>query len=281
MKATIWGCRGSLPSPGPEKEIYGGNTSCVQVMHNDTCIVLDGGSGIQRLGEFLSKDIKELHILLTHLHIDHTMGLGFFLPLYDPSVTVHIWGPKAVNESLLDRLRRYFSPPLFPMRLNELPIHPVIHEIHDSEFELGDIKIKSEYICHPGPTLGYRLTADDSVLTYLPDHEVALGSSNFPNDPEWTSGYNIAKDADLLLHDSQYREDEYKEKIGWGHSSIKDAVAFAKLCNVKQLALFHHDPSHSDRQLDKQLREVTVGQRYKFDIHMCAEGYSYDLSKSK
>ena len=105
MKVTVWGCRGSLPSPGPEKNRYGGNTSCVQVEHNDTCLVLDGGSGIQRLGATLDEKYKEVHLLLTHLHIDHTMGLGFFLPLYNPHVQVHIWGPATTVESLTKRLR--------------------------------------------------------------------------------------------------------------------------------------------------------------------------------
>ena len=277
MKVTVWGCRGSLPSPGPEKNIYGGNTSCVQVMHGDTCIILDGGSGIQRLGQFLSPDIKELHILLTHLHIDHTMGLGFFLPLYNPNVTVHLWGPSAGGESLLQRLRRYFSPPLFPVRLNELPIHPIVHELDDRDFKIGDVNVSSRYICHPGPTLGYRLSTSESVFTYMPDHEVSLGSSHFPVEPEWTSGYEIAQGADLLFHDAQYRPEEYSNRIGWGHSSIEDTITFAKLCKVKHLALFHHDPAHTDVQLNKLLEDFTIHRKFDFKISMCAESNSYEL----
>jgi phosphoribosyl 1,2-cyclic phosphodiesterase len=153
MRITVWGCRGSLPSPGPEKNKYGGNTSCVQVTHGDTCIVLDGGSGIQRLGTHLANDFKELHIMLTHLHIDHTMGLGFFLPLYNPNIKVHMWGPAGSGLPLLDRLRKYFSPPLFPVRLNELPAHPIIHEMHENEVQIGDLTVRSSYICHPSANL--------------------------------------------------------------------------------------------------------------------------------
>ncbi|GAA0880298.1 MBL fold metallo-hydrolase [Algoriphagus jejuensis] len=277
MKIKVWGCRGSLPSPGPENYRFGGNTSCYQVTHGDACIILDSGSGIQRLGRFLSSNIKEIHILLTHLHIDHMMGLGFFLPLYDQEVTVHLWGPSSSCESLIDRLRRYFSPPLFPIRLNELPNHPVIHELGNEEFAIGDLRIQSGYICHPGPTLGYRLMTEKSIVTYIPDHEIKLGSCNFPNDPEWTSGFELAKFADLLLHDGSYTKKEYVEKVGWGHCSVEDVLAFATLCQVKRLELIHHEPMHTDDQLEQMLSDAVGGQNLGFEVRMCAEGDEFEL----
>jgi phosphoribosyl 1,2-cyclic phosphodiesterase len=249
----------------------------VQVTHQDTHIILDGGSGIQRLGKYLGTEIKEIHILLTHLHIDHTMGLGFFLPLYNPNVIVHLWGPSATVEPLLQRLRRYFSAPLFPVRLNELPRHPIIHEVDDSEFEIGEVKIRSAYICHPGPTLGYRLTVGKSVFAYMPDHELFLGSPNFPKEPEWTSGYKIAKDADLLFHDAEYTAAEYSSKIGWGHSSMEDAIEFGRMCRVKKLALFHHDPMNSDLKLESMLEGSTKDLDLGFEVELCAEGKTYQL----
>jgi phosphoribosyl 1,2-cyclic phosphodiesterase len=266
-----------LPSPGPEKNFYGGNTSCVQVEHKNTLIVLDGGSGIQRLGTHINRDITEVHIMLSHLHIDHTMGLGFFLPLYNPNITVHLWGPATSEESLLQRLRRYFSPPLFPVRLSELPKHPVIHELDHSSFDIGEINIKTNYICHPGPTLGFRLQYKDAVFAYMPDHEIPLGAPNFPNEPEWTSGFDIAKGADLLFHDSQYRPAEYASRVGWGHSSIEDTLAFAKLCKVKKLELFHHDPMHTDAQLNQLYAEFIANRKFDFEVALCAEGNVYEL----
>lgn len=277
MKIKVWGCRGSLPSPGPENIIYGGNTSCVEVSKGDTLIILDGGSGIQRLGKSLSPKVKELHVLLTHLHIDHTMGLGFFQPLYNPNIQVHFWGPSTALEPLLNRLRRYFSPPLFPVRLNELPKHPIVHEINNSEFVIGDIKIKSAYICHPGPTLGFRMTDGDSVFAYMPDHEPALGSANFPNEAEWTSGYEIAENADLLFHDGEYTAAEYQTKIGWGHSSLQDAVAFGTLAKVKKLAIFHHDPLNSDERLSKIFEECVTATNPNYDVFLCKEGEVFEL----
>lgn len=277
MKVKVWGCRGSLPSPGPENYRYGGNTSCVQITHGDTCIILDAGSGIQRLGKYLGPDVREIHILLTHLHIDHTMGLGYFLPLYNPNVVVHLWGPYSSDEPLLNRLRRYFSPPLFPVRLGDLPNHPIIHELENDIIYIDEVKIHSEFICHPGPTLGYRLSAGKSVLAYLPDHELQLGSVDFPNDPEWTSGFEIAKSADLLFHDGSYTAKEYPSKIGWGHSSVRDAIAFAKMCQVKKLAVFHHEPTRTDEQIDQVFKDAQQNQSLNFEVEMCAEGNVYEL----
>lgn len=277
MNVTIWGCRGSLPSPGVEKNIFGGNTSCVQIMHEDTCLILDGGSGIQRLGASLRPDITRIDILLTHLHLDHIMGLGFFKPFYNPNMTINIWGPAGSHESLSVRLRRYFSPPLFPVRLNELPCKPNIIEINHSSFQIGNFKIFSEYVCHPGPTVGYRVECGKSVLAYIPDHEPALGASDFPHNPEWTSGFSIAHGADVLLHDAQYRNSEYQYYRGWGHSSMEDALKFAEMTRVKKLLMFHHDPAHTDEQLRLMFAESTQNKSFPFEAALCAEDSFFSL----
>ncbi|MDZ7613472.1 MAG: MBL fold metallo-hydrolase [Flavobacteriaceae bacterium] len=145
-------------------------------------------------------------------------------------------------ESLATRLRHYFSPPFFPVRLNEMPAKINIIEINNTAFNIDDFSITSEYLCHPGPTLGFRCIAGPSVFAYMPDHEPALGSADFPNSAEWCSGYNIARDADLLFHDGQYTNSEYADRTGWGHCSIEDAIQFGALAKVKKMVLFHHDP---------------------------------------
>ncbi len=277
MKIKVWGCRGSLPSPGPENIVYGGNTSCIQIIKDDMCIILDGGSGIQRLGKIISPEIQEIHILLTHLHIDHTMGLGFFQPLYNPNTKVHFWGPATSVEPLLHRLRRYFSPPLFPVRLNELPNHPEIHEVGNSEFTIGPLKFRTSYIGHAGPTLGYRVTDGGKTFVYMPDHEPSLASVDFPNMPEWTSGYDLARDADLLFHDGEYTPDEYKTKIGWGHSSINDAINFGRICEVKKLAVFHHDPLNSDERLEEIYKDAMSQENPAYEVVLCKEGDVYEV----
>lgn len=277
MKINVWGCRGSIPSPGPETNKYGGNTSCVQVIHNGTAIILDGGSGIQRLGHHMDERPKDLHVFLTHLHMDHTMGLGFFMPLYDPSVQIHIWGPMGSGESLLERLRRYFSPPLFPVRMNELPKHPIIHELHEGWHKVDGFNILAKYLCHPGPTMGFRVEVNGASFTYMPDHEIQLGAPDFPNSTEWMSGYDLAKDTDLLFHDAQYTEEEYKTRIGWGHSSMSDAIKFAEVCNVKRLEMFHHDPGRTDEKLDELLSGLNHKHHTQFPYGFCKEEARFDL----
>lgn len=277
MNIKIWGCRGSLPTPGSDKVTYGGNTSCVEVTERNTCIILDGGSGIQHLGEALPPNIHKIHILLTHLHLDHIIGLGFFSPFYNSKMEIHIWGPVASNESLENRLRRYFSPPIFPVRLNELPCKVEIREITENEFSIDDFRISAEYICHPGPTVGYRLQLGKKVVAYIPDHEPALGSSNFPNEPEWTSGYNLAKGADILIHDSQYKTSEYPNHVGWGHCSMQDAIDFGILAGVKKMLFFHHDPTHTDDQLRQLYAESIYNRKLNFGVELAREGKSYSL----
>ncbi|MEP6896456.1 MAG: MBL fold metallo-hydrolase, partial [Chloroflexota bacterium] len=181
MKVTFWGTRGSLASPSRETVRYGGNTSCVSVEGNEgTVIVLDGGTGIRNLGQSLSPDIKSVHILLTHLHMDHIQGIPFFTPLRRPGVETHIWGPASTTLSLNSRLQKYLSPPLFPVSVRELSGNLHFHELPGNLVEIGEFSIRTQMIIHPNPTIGYRIQCAGSALTYLPDHEPALGSPTFP-----------------------------------------------------------------------------------------------------
>ncbi|MBI3912699.1 MAG: MBL fold metallo-hydrolase [Chloroflexi bacterium] len=252
MKVKLWGTRGSLAAPGAETMRYGGNTACVQVRGDDgTILVLDAGTGIRRLGENLPRDTKRVDILLTHLHLDHIQGLGFFWPLETPNLEVHIWGPSSTTQDLRTRLTRYLSPPLFPVRLRDLPCKLFFHETPCDECCIGEFTVQSAMVAHPGPTVGYRIHNFAGVLAYIPDHEPALGAQKFPTQPAWTSGFALAADADLLIHDAQYTRAEYLERIGWGHSSYEQFVQFARLARVKTLVSFHHDPGHTDEMLDR------------------------------
>jgi phosphoribosyl 1,2-cyclic phosphodiesterase len=275
---TLWGTRGSLASPGPDTARYGGNTSCVEVEGNEgTVLVLDAGTGLRRLTAALPQPLTRIDVLLTHLHLDHLQGLGFFAPLYEEGVEIHIWGPGGVTHKLGKRLTRYLSPPLFPVPLRSLPSKIQLHETGEGEREIGEFLVRSDYVCHPGPTIGYRIANGGAVMAYLPDHEPALGVQDFPNPPEWTSGYGLAEEADLLIHDAQYTEEQYPSHVGWGHSSVEDAIRFGRLARVRQLVLFHHDPQHTDDDLDRigmEVREVVDGPEV---IIVGREGDSYDL----
>jgi phosphoribosyl 1,2-cyclic phosphodiesterase len=263
VEARIWGCRGSLAAPGPETVRYGGNTSCVEVRLADgTLLVLDAGTGIRPLGLSLAEHTEPIHLLLTHLHLDHLEGLGFFMPIWDRKHEVHIYGPPSPVRSLDERIARYFSPPLFPIDLSDIPGHIVFHDVQDEPFEIGGAHIEAGYVQHPGPTLAYRVEGDGAVFAYIPDHEPALGADLADLPPDWVSGTQVADRADVLFHDSQYFEAEYAERAGWGHSSVADAVAFARLARVERLVLFHHDPLHTDADLERlaaRARELWAG----------------------
>jgi phosphoribosyl 1,2-cyclic phosphodiesterase len=278
MRVTLWGTRGSLPTPGPETNRYGGNTPCVEVEGTgDERLIIDAGSGIRRLGMKLSGKVQRINLLLTHLHMDHVQGLGFFAPLYDPGVEVHIWGPSSTTQSLQTRLTRYLSPPLFPVRLRDLPSPPFLHEVPSGDFTVGDFHVSASLVCHPGPTVGYRVTAQGATVAYISDHEPALGAHNFPLNAQWTSGYDLAADADLLIHDAQYSSEEYLRYQGWGHSALDHAIAFAKLAGVKHLVPFHHDPAHDDATLDKLFGDSLAAHQPPFFVTPGTEGATFDL----
>jgi phosphoribosyl 1,2-cyclic phosphodiesterase len=280
MQVTLWGTRGSLATPGPDTARYGGNTSCVAVLGREgTVIVLDAGTGIRRMAATIDASVRRVDVLLTHLHMDHIQGLGFFAPLYRPDVDVNIWGPASIQLSLRERLMRYLSPPLFPIHLRELPCNLNLHEVPCGEVDIGEFRVASALVCHPGPTVGYRISdAPGKVLTYLPDHEPALGARAFPSLPlTWTSGGALAEASDLLIHDSQYTTDEYPGHIGWGHSSLRHTLDFGTLAGVKHVVPFHHDPGHSDADLDRLIAEAIDDAKPAYRVTPGREGMTFNL----
>lgn len=252
----LWGTRGSVASPGPETLRYGGNTACVEVRTDDALLVLDAGTGIRRLGTTLKDHVGRVDLLLSHLHMDHLQGIGFFAPIFRPDIELHVWGPPSTTLSLRERLMRYLSPPLFPVRLRDLGSRVSLHDVPPEPFTVGSLTISAQPIIHPGPSVGYRISSEAGTIAYLPDHEPALGLADFPLSPDWTSGSELAADADLLIHDVQYTDEEYPAHVGWGHSSVEQAWAFAVQARAKRLVTFHHDPSHTDDELDAMVREL-------------------------
>ncbi len=276
MRLRIWGTRGSLAAPGHDTARYGGNTSCVELQSDSrAALLLDAGSGIRPAGQALG-GVSVVHILLTHLHLDHIQGLGFFAPLYDPDVEVHVWGPSSSTQPLRERLVRYLSPPLFPVHLRDLP-GLVLHDVVDGTWAFEGFRVTAQRVCHPGPTLGFRVERDGATVAYLPDHEPALGVPAFPGPAHWTSGYALARRADLLVHDAQYAVAEYPARVGWGHSTPDHAIAFAALAEVGHLLLFHHDPSRTDEAAEALAREAVAAAAPGFPVTLAAEGATYEV----
>jgi phosphoribosyl 1,2-cyclic phosphodiesterase len=262
MRARVWGCRGSIAAPGPETVRYGGNTSCVEVrLESGHVLVLDAGTGMRALGVDMCENLPaDVHVMLTHLHMDHLQGLGFFRPLFAPGVDIHIWGPMSPVQHLAERIAMYLSPPLFPVRLEDVPSTLTFHDAPEEQpITIGSATIRAAKVTHQGPTVGYRIEEGGRALVYLPDHEPALGADLAIMPSEWMSGHDIAYNADVLLHDGQYRDDEYGSHTGWGHSCVGDTMAFADKAGVDKLVLFHHDPYHTDDELDVLLADARKG----------------------
>jgi ribonuclease BN (tRNA processing enzyme) len=163
------------------------------------------------------------------------------------------------------------------VRLRELPCRLSLHHVPPEPFEVGGLEIEAAFVCHPGTTLGYRITERGRTLTFLPDHEPALGVRGTEIDPEWTSGFHLAENADLLIHDAQYTAEEYEEREGWGHSTIEHALRFAEAAGVARLVTFHHDPDHSDDLIDDLLAQATTAHP---GVNVCpgAEGDCFALN---
>jgi ribonuclease BN (tRNA processing enzyme) len=224
---------------------------------------------------------EELHILLTHLHLDHLQGLGFFRPLLRPDLDVHVWGPASPVQSLEERIAIYLSPPLFPVRLADIPARLTFHDAPEEPVSIGSATVRAAKVTHQGPTVGYRIEEGSRSLVYLPDHEPSLGVHLRDQPSSWMSGYGVARDADILFHDAQYADDEYPHHVGWGHSCIEHALAFARKAEVGMVVLFHHDPYHNDDELETLLAEA----RRQWDgteerVCLAREGLKVELDAS-
>lgn len=277
MKVKLHGTRGAYPTSSQNNQTYGGNTPCIEIINSEERIIVDAGTGILGIDFDAFYKSDRIDILLTHLHMDHIQGLAFCKPLFNPNKEVHIWGPGGSLESLQARLNRFLSPPLFPIALRDIPCKLFIKELPNTNFNIGNFNISAAYISHPGPTVGFRIENGSKTLSYLPDHEPVIGKSHlFPED-EWVSGFQLAYDSNLLIHDSQYSKEEYRNKVGWGHSSLEIAAEFCSRTKAKRLLLFHHDPAHSDDERTRMFENFMQNSTYDFPIELAVQGHEIEV----
>jgi phosphoribosyl 1,2-cyclic phosphodiesterase len=258
VNVTFYGVRGSTPCPCDGNQRYGGNTSCVGIeVPGHEPIGLDLGTGLRFWGEHLPDDgTFHGHALVTHLHWDHVQGLPFFVPINRPGASLDIYGPRQDDQSVEEHFNEFMCPPYFPVTLEALAGEIRFHDLADDDVAIGDAKVKSRYIPHVGPTLGYRVDIAGSSIAYIPDHQQPLDGSFSVAE----SVLELCDGVDLLIHDAQYTPDEFVKKAHWGHCTIAYALHVARVSGAKRLALFHHDPDHHDDDIDRILEDARASE---------------------
>eukprot|EP00899_Mesostigma_viride_P003606 jgi/Mesvir1/13246/Mv18979-RA.1 len=258
MLVKFWGTRGSISKAGGETLRYGGHTSCIQIITNGgTQLILDCGTGARELGMQLAREKQpiEAHIFVTHTHWDHIQGLPFFTPLFVPGNDIQIYGPHGLSAGLADALRGQMQYLYFPITEEAFGAKVEYHDLAEETLRVGDdVTVTSRYMNHTAVTLGYRIEADGVAVVYCTDHEpynTALAAGGTP-ELQSEDGRHMAflRGADLLIHDAQFHAAVYPQKMGWGHSTVEYAVDLAIHAQVRELALFHHDPARSDDEVD-------------------------------
>lgn len=247
-KLTFWGVRGSNPTPDKNKMIYGGHTSCVSLQATrDELLVFDMGTGLKNLGESLVADVnspKTIHIILSHYHWDHMIGLLSFAPLFIEDFTIYFYGKK--DKMNIKEVISYMMNPIFwPVSFEDFKAELNFHTIENDTLKISDsILINSKPHAHPNGALSFRVELDGKTCTYITDCEHPESHLN-------EHLIELAQNSDILIHDAHFTHDDLINHKGWGHSSFEEAVDMAKRTKSKQLVLFHHNPIYNDEQLEK------------------------------
>lgn len=280
VQVRFWGVRGSIPVPGPTTVRYGGNTPCVELRHEGELFICDSGTGIRELGFRLLKEFSgkplEADVFVTHTHWDHIQGWPFFIPAYNPKSRMRIHSAHGVGAGFEQIFRSQMAHNFFPVEINDMAAKLEFVRV-DKPFQVKGIPVQTLFTNHPGVDVAYRFNFPGATIVYLTDHECHRAQGT---DADFYAGQDrlvaaFCQDADLLICDAQYDDEDYKMKRGWGHSRWRDAVELAVAAKVKRLALFHHEPTRSDDAIDKTVAQAQgLAQEMKgsFELFAAREG---------
>ncbi len=255
ISVTFWGVRGSIASPGPSTQRYGGNTPCIEIQCDDHTVVIDAGTGIRPLGVKLAQQGKgkNLDLLFTHTHMDHLVGLPFFAPAYNPQNTIRFWAGHLLPErSLEGACRHLMSDPLFPVPPDvfQAKVSFIDFDENSTISLTPEITVKTAPLDHPGRATGYRIEYGGKSIAVVTD------TAHVPDAPN-NNALKLMHDADIVIYDAMFTEEEFKDRPDWGHSTWEEGIKLANMASAKQLVLFHHDPSRTDEEMDKIVSEAS------------------------
>ncbi len=279
MIIKCWGARGSIPVSGKEYIKYGGSTTCVEVRtKNNEVIIIDAGSGIRKLGHELLKGNKhEYNMIFTHAHWDHLLGFPFFQPIYAKGTRIKMYGYPFAQKSAKELIKMSMTPPYFPVNFEDIKAEISYHEALKEKLHIDSVTVIPIPLSHPNGGFGYKFIEDDKSFIFLTDNELTFkhpGGRDYKDYVEFSSG------ADLLMHDSEYTEEDYKIKKEWGHSVYKDALKLAVEADVKQFGLFHHNQERTDKELDeivKDCQKIIKKEKSKLKCFAVYEGMQIKL----
>ncbi len=280
----FWGTRGSIPVSGAAFIRHGGNTPCLEINDGYSTVIVDAGTGIRELGLKLSTEpSRPLHLFIGHTHWDHIQGFPFFIPAYRQDTTMTVYGASGFGKDLQSIFSGQLDADYFPVQLHDLPSTITFREMKENPIIFGTLNMFWSYVHHPGATVGFKFSLHGKIIVYITDNEFLrgyLGAPDVDKIPseimaQYNDLINFISNADILISEAQYTNEEYHNKIGWGHTSLSNGCLLCKLGNVKRWIVTHHDPMHTDEFLDNKLfltRQILESIKYSIPVSHAVDG---------